>query len=184
MNEKSGNKTVQRRKRIFLMDQSPIVRLAVAQWLAQTPGMAVCGHSDQPAVALKAIEELKPDIVVTEIPAKQDLKFIETLHKRHPRLPILVFSFRDEVWYAPKALEAGAHGYLLKSVTLEHLIEGIRGALKGRLILSPDMRYRLLSRCVRRRCGHGLPGKKRCPPSPRRGKAKLSTSGTVTRFAA
>jgi DNA-binding NarL/FixJ family response regulator len=94
---------------------------------------------------------LKPDIVVTEILVQQDLEFIRTLHRRHPRLPILVFSFRDENWYAPRVLEAGADGYLFKSVSVDRLVDGIRGVLEGRVVLGPNMRYQLLVKCVPRR---------------------------------
>jgi DNA-binding NarL/FixJ family response regulator len=85
-------------KRVFLVDQFSIVRLAVAEWLNRTADLTVCGQADTATRALALIEQLKPDIVVTEILGQQDLEFIETLHKRHRRLPILVFSFRDETW--------------------------------------------------------------------------------------
>jgi DNA-binding NarL/FixJ family response regulator len=55
---------------------------------------------EDPAGALRAVLDLKPDIVVTEIMRAQDLDFIRSLHQQNPHLPILVFSFRDEGWYA------------------------------------------------------------------------------------
>ncbi|MGO8697632.1 MAG: response regulator transcription factor [Limisphaerales bacterium] len=155
---KSNDSLPRKRKRVFLVDQSPVARLVAAQHLQQTPGMAVCGHADNSAVALAAIRQLKPDIVVTDI--LHDLAFIKTLHRRHPRLPILVFSSLDEAQYAPRALEAGADGYVLKDVSGEHLVKGIRGVLEGRLVLSPKMRYRLLAKCVRHgHCPCALPKK-------------------------
>src|SRR5690349_13080287 len=92
------------RKRVFLVDQFPISRLAVSEWLKRTPDLAVCGEADSEAPALTAVGRLAPDLVVTEVLRQQDLGFIRSLHKRYPRLPILVFSFRDEHWYAPRAL--------------------------------------------------------------------------------
>jgi DNA-binding NarL/FixJ family response regulator len=145
-----GNETG-KPKRVFLVDQFAIVRLAVVEWFNRTPDLVVCGATDTAASALKAIRWLKPDIVVTEILIQQDFKFIETLHARHPRLPILVFSFRDEAWYAPRALEAGADGYLLKGISVDGFVAAIRRTLEGRVVLSPDMRYKLLAKCVRHR---------------------------------
>jgi DNA-binding NarL/FixJ family response regulator len=138
-------------KRVFLVDQFSIVRLTVAEWLNRTPDLIVCGSTDNATKALKEIRRLKPDIVVTEILSQQDFKFIRTLHRLHPCLPLLVFSFRDEAWYAPRALEAGADGYLLKGVSVDGLVDGIRRILEGRVVLSPNMRYKLLVKCVRRR---------------------------------
>jgi DNA-binding NarL/FixJ family response regulator len=98
--------------------------------------------------------------VVTDI--LQDLAFIEILHQRHPRLPILVFSSLDEACYAPRVLQAGADGYLLKNAGEKHLVESIRHALAGRLVLSPQMRYRLLAKCGKYRARQLGPRKKQC----------------------
>lgn len=149
MKLKERKSSTETNKRVFLVDQFSTMRKTVADRLKHTPNMAVCGEAANAALALKAIGELKPDIVVTEIVGPPRLKFIQTLHEQFPRLPILVFSFRDEGRYAPRALEAGADGYLPKSVTVDNLMEGIQGALEGRLVLSASMRYRLLRKCMR-----------------------------------
>ena len=141
---------VAKRKRVFLVDQFPITRLAVSEWLEQTPDLRVCGQADTEETALTAVRHLQPDLVVTEVLRQQDLGFIRSLHKRHPRVPILVFSFRDEEWYAPLALEAGADGYLMKGVSAAGLTDGIRATLEGRVVLSPQMRAKLLVKCMRR----------------------------------
>jgi DNA-binding NarL/FixJ family response regulator len=152
MKEKSkGGASGVKRKRVFLADQFSIVRLAISEWLGHTRDLSVCGQADSASKALNAIRHLRPDIVVTEIFGQQDVEFIHTLHKRHPRLPILVFSFRDEECYAPQALEAGADGYLLKGVSAKGLVDGIRRTLEGRVVLSPNMRYQLLVKCLRKR---------------------------------
>jgi DNA-binding NarL/FixJ family response regulator len=136
-----------RRHRVFLVDQFPVSRLAVSEWLKETPDLTVCGEADGPTRALAAVADLKPDVVVTEILRQQDLGFVQSLRERHPGLPILVFSFRDEEWYAPRALAAGADGYLMKGVSKDGLLEGIRGALAGRVVLSLEMRARMLRKC-------------------------------------
>src|ERR1700728_4816813 len=105
MKQLRKEKSTGKPRRVFLVDQFSIVRLAVAEWLNRTPDLVVCGATDSATSALRAIRRLKPDIVVTEIFSQQDFRFIEALHRRRPRLPILVFSFRDEAWYAPRALE-------------------------------------------------------------------------------
>jgi DNA-binding NtrC family response regulator len=143
---KKNNQTAAARnpKRVFLVDQFPIVRLWVAKWLRRTSDLALCGETGNARSALKAIRRLKPDIVVTEILRQQDFKFIQTLHRLYPRLPILVFSFRDDAWYAPRALEAGADGYMRKGGSVDGLVNAIRRALKGRVMLSPNARFKLL----------------------------------------
>lgn len=139
-----------RRRRVFLVDQFPITRLAVCEWLKGTTDLSLCGQADNEEAALRAMEHLEPDIVVTEVLRQQDLGFVRSLHKRHPTVPILVFSFRDEEWYAPRALEAGADGFLMKGASPSGLVEGIRATLEGRVVLSRQVRAQLLMKCTRR----------------------------------
>ena len=114
---------------MFLVDHFPISRLAVLEWIKKSPDLTVCGEADNAADALRTIGALKPDVVVTEIMRQQDLGFIRSLRNRHRHLPILVFSFRDEEWYAPRALDAGANGFLTKAAGEQALLDGIRSAL-------------------------------------------------------
>jgi len=146
----SNTNAAPKRMRVFLVDQFPITRLAVCEWLKGTPDLSVCGQADSEENAFTALRHLEPDIVVTEILRQQDLGFIRSLHKAHPTLRILVFSFRDEEWYAPRALEAGADGFLMKGTSPAGLVDAIRATLEGRVVLSPHMRARLLSKCTRR----------------------------------
>jgi DNA-binding NarL/FixJ family response regulator len=153
-------RTAAKRKRVLVVDQFPVARQALSEWINRTPDLTLCGAAHTKAGALTAVTQLKPDVVVTEILDQQDLSLIRSLHRRHPRLPILVFSFRDEGWYAPRALEAGADGYLMKGVSIDGLVDGIRGTLEGRVVLSPRIRAQLLRKCFggrrvsRQRRGH------------------------------
>jgi len=138
------------------------VRVTIADWLKRTPDLALCGQADNATKALKSIERLKPDIVVTEIFGETDCKFIQALHKQHPRLPILVFSYGNETSYAPRVLQAGADGYMLKGMSADGLVDGIRRTLEGRVVLSPDMRYQLLVKCVRQNRAPAVARKRPC----------------------
>jgi len=149
MKTETRTQSVPARRRVFLVDQFPISRLAVCEWLKHTPDLSLCGEADHEQAAFKALRQARPDIVVTEVLRQQDLGFIRDLHTRYPSLPILVFSFRDEEWYAPRALEAGADGFLMKGVSPSRLVAGIRATLEGRVVLSPEMRATLLLKCTK-----------------------------------
>jgi len=123
-----------------------LVRVGITSWINACPDLCVCGEAHDERTALERVRSLRPSLVLTEILRPQDLGFIRELHLRHPRLPILAFSYRDEEMYAPRALEAGAHGYLMKGVNGDTLVAGIRKVLKGRVALSPVMAARLRRR--------------------------------------
>ena len=123
-----------KRRRIFVVDPFAISRMAVSQWIGQTPDLKVCGQADSEAAALAAVERLKPDAVVTEVLRPKDLGFIRSLHQRHPHLPILVYSYKGKACNAALAVKAGADGYLMKDAGRVQLVNCVRAAF---LFLAP-----------------------------------------------
>jgi len=139
--------------RIFIVNGVSIWREALLNAINRAPDLEVCGLAFDELSAYEQVSRLRPHLILTEILRPQDLGFIRELHRRHPRLPILAFSFRDEEAYAPRALEAGACGYLMKDAGGDTLLAGIRKALKGRRVLSPVMAQRLRRRQGRSKTG-------------------------------
>jgi DNA-binding NarL/FixJ family response regulator len=69
---------------------------------------------------------------------------ITSLKREFPKLPILVLSQYDEKFYAERALQAGASGYVMKEAATEHLLSALRMVLDGKIYLSPAMAARLI----------------------------------------
>jgi DNA-binding NarL/FixJ family response regulator len=132
MGRKSKRDLKGRCRRIVLVDRHTLMRRAAASWINRCPGLEVCGRAGGMAKAFRSINQLRPDVVVSEIMRPQDLGFIQELHRRHPSLPILVFSIRDEAEYAARAREAGACGYVMKDAGGDELVRSIRAVLRGR----------------------------------------------------
>jgi DNA-binding NarL/FixJ family response regulator len=122
-------KTAPRKGRVFLMDRHAIVRRAVARWIGEEPGLAVCGTTGSPASAFRFIARLKPDLVVTEIIESPDLGFIRELRERFPTVPILVFSLHEAAWFGTSVLEAGANAFVAKDAPGEALLSAVHEIL-------------------------------------------------------
>jgi DNA-binding NarL/FixJ family response regulator len=131
------------RQRVLIVNGTKGWCDAMSSRINRYPGLQVCGEALGERAGLEMVRRLRPNLLLTEIVRAQDLGFIRGAHRRHRRLPILVFSFRDEEAYAPLALQAGARGYLMKGVAGGAFLAGIREALSGRRVLSPLMRQRL-----------------------------------------
>jgi DNA-binding NarL/FixJ family response regulator len=125
-------------KRIFLIDDHPMLREGLVRLIEQMPDCEVCGESDTSAEGLAAILRLHPDLVILDIslPDKSGLELVKDLKVQCPDVPILIFSMHDEMLYAVRAVRAGAKGYLMKGTSSATLKKAIDSVLAGERYLS------------------------------------------------
>jgi len=149
MNKTRSNPSVPRCK-VFLVDDHPIVRQALALFIDREPDLMVCGEADSATSALQAIREAPPDFVVLDISldGPDGLELLKTLRVRYPNLPVLVLSMHDEAVYAERALRAGANGYIMKQETTDRVLTAIRHILGGDVYLSDRLTKRMLQQFV------------------------------------
>jgi len=153
MKAKPKNPPSSQRKRILVVDDHPLMREGVAQWIQRAPGLEVCGEAESAAQALSLVEKLKPDLVLTDISltGRSGLELIKDLGALRPGLPVLVLSMHDESLYAGRALRAGARGYVMKRAGGDRVVEAIREVLQGRIAISPEMATHLIEEYSGRR---------------------------------
>lgn len=139
-----------RKRTVFVIDDHPIVREGLAQLINREPDLVVCGEAEDAYGAIKAMESLKPDIAVADISLKgaDGIELIKNLKMRLPALPVLVLSIHDESLYAPRALRAGARGYIMKQEATENVLVALRRVLNGEIYLSERMANKMLQQLV------------------------------------
>jgi DNA-binding NarL/FixJ family response regulator len=135
---------------IFVVDDHPIIRQGLAQLIRQEPDLHYAGDAEDAVEALRAIETVKPDIVIIDISLKSSsgIELIKDLRIRNPEMPILVLSMHDESFYAERVLRAGARGYVMKEEATERVVHAIRRILAGEIYLSDRMAASMLSKRV------------------------------------
>lgn len=135
-------------RRVFLLDDHPLVREWLAGMIALEPDLTVTGQADEAAAALAAMPEAQPDIVVVDLslPRSSGLEFIKRVRAEHPAVRLLVLSMHDEAAVAERAFRAGAHGYTVKRESGPRIIEGIRAVLDGKFYVSPSLTAQLAGR--------------------------------------
>ena len=138
--------TFENKKRVFIVDDHPIVRDGLITIINHEKDLAVCGEADEPQEALKAISELRPDVVIVDITLKNSdgIELTKSLKARYPTLPVIVLSIHDELTYAERALRAGARGYLMKEVVSDRITAAIRTVLTGEIYVSNTMAKKML----------------------------------------
>ena len=119
-------------KRVFLVDDHPLVREWLTNLINQQPGLRVCGEAESGPQARERILALKPDVAVVDISLKDSsgIELIKDLKQSCPGVAVLVLSMHEESHYAERALRAGARGYLMKRETTKKVIAAIRQVLE------------------------------------------------------
>jgi DNA-binding NarL/FixJ family response regulator len=136
----------QKKARILVVDDHPIVRQGLVLMVGHEPDLEVCGEAASAAEALKVIAATQPDAAIVDLSLKgsSGLELLKDIKVRYPKLAVLVLSVYDESMYAERALRAGAMGYMMKEEAVEKVITAIRRILSGQIYLSENMASRLL----------------------------------------
>lgn len=134
-------------RKILFVDDHEVLRQGLRR-LVENEGYAVCGEAEDGHQGLQLLQDTKPDLVIVDLslPEMSGLELIKNIHKRNPKIAILVVSMHDEAIFAERALRAGARGYVMKNVPAKDLLEAVRRVISGGLYLSSPLADRLLVR--------------------------------------
>lgn len=130
------------RRRVFVVDDHPMMRLGLKQFLGEAGDLTVCGEASTAAEALAGIGATGPDVVLLDIALEgpSGLDLLKDLRIHYRQIPVLIHSMHDEAVFAERALRAGARGYLMKQESGSRLIQALRHVLRGDLYLSENLR--------------------------------------------
>lgn len=144
---------------VVLADDHTMVRESLARVLEDSGRVTVKGQASDGLALLKAVRRELPECVVLDysMPKLDAPAAIEKLLEEHRNLKILVLTVHENVQYAVRALEAGAHGYMIKSAAVDELVEAIDSVSRGDVYISPKVSQEVWSHLRRpRRAREGL----------------------------
>jgi two-component system NarL family response regulator len=137
--------------RILVVDDHPVVRAGLASMLSTIAGLAVCGAASSGEEALELIDAEQPDVLLLDLrmPGMTGIELLKAIRAVPfpPRALVLTSYESDEEIY--RAIEAGAHGYLLKSTPQAEIVAAIHAVHSGRHHIPPRIASRLAERMVR-----------------------------------
>jgi DNA-binding NarL/FixJ family response regulator len=113
--------------RVVLADDHEIFRDGFRVMLKKQPGVELAGEAADGEELIKLVEELQPDVVVTDIkmPRLDGIKATKIITKKYPHIGIIALSMFDEENLIIDMLEAGAKGYLLKNAHKDEIIAAV-----------------------------------------------------------
>jgi DNA-binding NarL/FixJ family response regulator len=134
------------KRKVFILDDHPIVRLGMRQLIDHQPDLVTCGEAESAEEGLSILRKDKPDIAIVDLSLKASsgLEVIRLIKELYPDVPVLVVSMHDESIYAERALRAGAMGYIMKQEATEKVVAAIRRILSGEIYLSSEAAKEIL----------------------------------------
>jgi DNA-binding NarL/FixJ family response regulator len=128
-----------RRIRIFLVDDHPLLRMGLRLCLETVKDLELVGEAGDGYSAVQRIDAARPDVALIDVdmPGLSGIGVIRILRKALPEMKIIVLSTYENKEYVEQAMDAGADGYLLKSVGVEELVNIIRRFEAGQEVVSP-----------------------------------------------
>ena len=132
--------------RILLVDDHPIMRRGLAELINLEKDLVVCAEADSIQTALELIKRHEPHVALVDLSLKNEsgLELIKDIKARFPEVLILVLSMHDELFYAERVLRAGAKGYVMKQQATDLVLVAIRRILGGEIYLSDSMSSKVL----------------------------------------
>ncbi|MFI5932626.1 chemotaxis response regulator protein-glutamate methylesterase [Actinoplanes sp. NPDC051494] len=137
--------------KVLVVDDSVVVRRLIVDSLGGTPDIEVVGTAANGLLAQAKIDSLMPDVVTMDIemPQMNGIEAVRELRKRHPRLPVIMFSTLSAAGASAtlEALSAGATDYVTKPSNVGSVAQSIAAvreqlvpkihALAGRRLSAP-----------------------------------------------
>jgi DNA-binding NarL/FixJ family response regulator len=134
--------------RILVVDDHFIVRMGLVALINTEPNLKVVGEADNGEQAVQRFESLRPDVVLMDLrmPGKSGHEATRHIRRLVADARVLMLSAFDGDGDIHAALEAGAHGYVLKSATGDELIPAIQAVAMGKRWIPHDVATRLKTR--------------------------------------
>jgi DNA-binding NarL/FixJ family response regulator len=124
---------------VLLAEDHVVVREATAEIVNHQPDMQVVGQAGTGEETVSLAQALQPDVIVMDIsmPRLNGLEATRRIADECPGCRVLVLTAHEEEQHIVQLLEAGAVGYLPKTVGLDELLEAIRAVARGESVLPP-----------------------------------------------
>jgi DNA-binding NarL/FixJ family response regulator len=140
------------RKRIFLVDDHPLVREWLGHLINRQTDLTLCGEAGDASEAMREIRRRAPDAVVVDISlgGSSGIELVTEIKLAFPKIAVLVLSMHEDSTYVERALRAGALGYVAKRETTAKIVAAIRQVLRGQYFLSGPLALAITRKYVER----------------------------------
>jgi DNA-binding NarL/FixJ family response regulator len=133
------------RIRIFSVDDHPLLREGLAAIINNQPDMVLVAQAANAQEAIQQFRKHVPDVTLMDLrlPDKSGIDAMIAVRAEFPEARIIMLTTFEGDVEIQRALEAGARGYLLKSMPPKELVEVIRQVHAGKKRIPPQLAAQL-----------------------------------------
>ena len=137
--------------RVFLVDDHAVLRMGLADMLSREPGIEVIGSASSAAEALEMLNRIEIDVLLTDLrmPDMNGDMLIDTVRKKKPGVGVGVLTTYHSDEEVFRCAKAGAMAYILKSASMDQIVEAIRCLSNGSTWFPPQISKQLTQRLSR-----------------------------------
>jgi DNA-binding NarL/FixJ family response regulator len=132
---------------ILVVHPSRLVCGLYASQLDDEPDMAVVAQATSLAEALARLQERACDIVLVsaQLPDNGALELTRAVSRQNPEVDVLVVGLPESKSIILQYVMAGASGYILQDVAVDHLFDNVRAVSENKALVSPTMAAALMA---------------------------------------
>ncbi|MGL1888042.1 MAG: response regulator transcription factor [Reichenbachiella sp.] len=133
--------------KIVLIDDHKMIREGIKSFLVENDSYEIVGEAADGIEGLQLIEEVSPDLVLTDIlmPNMNGIEMTEKLFEEERNVKVVALTMLNENQHIKQMMKAGASGYLLKNCTEDELNEAITEVVAGNTYYGDDVKDTILN---------------------------------------
>jgi len=136
--------------KVAIADDHPLVREGLKTMLNNSPeaGISLVGEVESGTDLVQLLSEVEVDVVLMDIsmPDMDGLQATRQIKQQHPLVKVLMLSMLEDERFVVEAMQAGANGYLTKTVSRKELIRAIHITAGGEVYIGTHISLNLLGK--------------------------------------
>lgn len=127
--------------KVLIVDDQALIREGLSMMLELYEDIQLVGEACNGKEAMEVLKEKEVDVVLMDIrmPVMDGVEGTKAIKERYPDTKIIILTTFNEDEYIFQGLKNGADGYILKDVSSEKLIDGIKTVYAGNVLLQPEV---------------------------------------------
>ncbi|MEW7008153.1 response regulator [Lentilitoribacter sp. EG35] len=131
--------------KIIVADDHPLFREGISRIIRRIVPGNIVEVADAAALWTEVQQTPVPTILILDLifPGFEGAKSVSALRKKYPNTAIIVISMNDEKLTAEEIMDAGANGFISKSVSPDEMVNAINQIIEGDLVICIDSQDQL-----------------------------------------